>query len=324
MIKFKFLICLLSLSSMLFGDDYFLAIGNGAHRMKSTDGVNWQHHQFDGKPGHDQNDLKAIARGNGLIVVVGGFFKSNIFITKDGENWEKSNHNIGVLSGVVFENGRFYIFNEGGNMASSIDGIKWEKLCGPVVADWAKEEAKRQGIEKLKYNIRMWKYAGGTFVGAGDNGITCATKDFKEFSIQQHKPGELKRFALESNGKVFVAVDNNGGKYAYASNDGVNWKDITPPLTEKEKIKDIVFDGERFILKVQDYCLESIDGFNWKKINGATFPGTLIVTPQAYFSAGPWYAYTDKPKVSFDKGKTWKECKFPAPAAMRYVMYVKE
>ena len=315
------LLLLCTLSTFVFADGYFVSIGNGAHRMYSKDGIKWEHHEFAGRPTHDQNDLKGLARGNGVTVVVGGFSKSNIYITKDGKSWERINFNIGVLSGVVFVDGKFYIFNEGGRTAESKDGKKWKKLSEGVVGKWAKEEAKRRGMDKLKSNVRMWKYANGTFVGAGDNGVIAATKNFKDFHMQK-APGEVKRFRLASNGQVFVAADNNGGKYAYVSKDGKEWQDISPKLTGREKIKDILFDGERFILKIQDYGLESTDGYKWKKIKGATFPGTLIVTPKAYFSAGPWYKYTEKPKVSFDKGKTWKDCKFPAKAAMRYVLYV--
>ncbi|MCM8527558.1 MAG: hypothetical protein NE327_13640, partial [Lentisphaeraceae bacterium] len=287
------------------------------------DGITWEAHEFAGKPGHDQNDLKAIAHGNGITVVVGGFFKSNIFTTVDGKSWEKVNYNIGVLSGVVFEDGKFTIMNEGGNMAQSKDGKKWKQVAKNIVGPWAKEEAKRLGMDKLKSNVRMWKYANGTYVGAGDNGVICATSDFKKFDLQK-SPGDVKRFRLASNGKVFVAADNNGGKYACYSSDGKKWTSIDVKLSGREKIRDIVFDGERFIMKIQDYGLESTDGKSWKKIKNATFPGTLIVTPKAYFSAGPWYKYTDKPKVSFDKGKTWKECKFPAQAAMRYVLYIED
>ena len=322
----KLLMCvylILSTAVLTAGDGYFISIGNGAHRMYSKDGVKWEAHEFAGKPGHDENDLKAIARGNGVTVVVGGFFKSNIFLTKDGKTWETVNFNIGVLSGVIFENGKFYIFNEGGNTAESKDGKKWKKLSGAVVSQWAKEEAKKLGLDNLKSNIRMWKFANDTFVGAGDNGVICATKNFKDFHMQK-APGDVKRFRLASGNGVFVAADNNGGKYAFVSKDGKDWTDISPKISDKEKIRDIVFDGERFIMKIQDYGLESKDGKTWKKIKNATFPGTLIVTEKAYFSAGPWYKYTDKPKISFDKGKTWKDCQFPAQSAMRYVLYIEK
>lgn len=291
--------------------------------MYSKDGITWEAHEFAGKPGHDQNDLKAIAHGNGITVVVGGYFKSNIFNTTNGKTWEKSKFNIGVLSGVVFEEGQFTIMNEGGNMARSKDGKKWKQVSKNIIGPWAKEKAKELGIEKLKYNIRMWKFANGTYVGAGDNGVICTTSNFKKFDMQK-SPGEIKRFRLASNGSVFVAVDGSGGKYASYSSDGKTWTPIDVKLNGKEKIKDILFDGERFILKVQDYGLESSDGKNWKKIKNATFPGTLIVTPKAYFSAGPWYKYSEKTKVSFDKGKTWKDCKFPAKAAFRHVLYIED
>lgn len=50
-------------------------------------------------------------------------------------------------------------------------------------------------------------------------------------------------------------------------------------------------------MQLSKQCLESKDGLAWNKIKGATFPGTLIVTPEVYFSAGPWYKYTESPKL---------------------------
>lgn len=312
-----------ALSQFVLAEGYFISIGNGGHRMYSIDGIKWQHHEFISKPGHDQNDLKDIAHGNGITIVVGGFYKSNIFLTKDGKNWGKTNFNIGTLSGIIFINRKFYIFSEGGRIAESKDGKQWSKLSGNVVKEWVKDRGMRFGIGKLKANIRMWKYGNGVFVGAGDNGVICMTKDFKGFHIQKVSD-KVKRFRLACNSHVFVAADNIGGKYAYVSKDGKEWKNISTKLNGSDKIKDILFDGDRFILKIQDYGLESKDGESWKKIKGATFPGSLIVTPKAYFSAGHWSRYTDNPQVSFDKGKTWTECKFPSKSTMRYVLYIED
>ena len=318
--KYLFLSFILSLNTFA---GYYISIGNGAHRMYSEDGITWTDHHFLGKPGHDQNDLKAIAHGNDVTIAVGGFSRSNIFITPDGKSWEKSKFNMGVLSGVIFENKKFYIFGEGGKMVSSKDGEKWKILTKNVVGDWAKEEAKRQGIDRLKSNVRMWKFSNGSFVGAGDNGVVCQTKDFKKFNIQQLKG--VGRFRLAAGNGYFVAADNNKpGKKAFYSNDGIKWEEISLKIDERDKIRDVVFDGERFILKLSKICYESKDGQSWKKIKRGSFPGTLITSSKAYFSAGPWYRYTDKPKVSFDKGKTWKDCKLPAQAAMRYVIYVED
>lgn len=303
---------------------YFISIGNGAHRMYSEDGIIWTDHHFLGKPKHDQNDLKAIAHGNDITVVVGGFSRSNIFITEDGKSWEKSSFNIGVLSGVVFTNKKFYIFGEGGRVASSKDGKKWKQIADAQVYNWGKEEGKRLGVGSLKVNVRMWKHTNGIFVGAGDNGVICTTENFKKFEIQK-APGNIARFRTAAGNGVFVIADNNkDAQKAFYSTDGKGWRDVSPKLAAGDKIRDVVFDGDRFILLSRKYAWESKDGQNWKKIKGASFSGSLIVTPKAYFLAGPWYSYTDNPKVSFDKGKTWKDCKFPTKAAMRYVIYVEE
>ena len=80
------LILILSMPLFLMADGYFISIGNGSHRMYSKDGINWEAHEFTGKPGHDQNDLKAIAHGNGVTVVVGGFLNPQFYLLKTERN----------------------------------------------------------------------------------------------------------------------------------------------------------------------------------------------------------------------------------------------
>ena len=165
------------------GDGLYIAAGHGGHRMSSLDGITWTNHEFWDKPAHNQNDLKAIAAGNGICVVVGGFSKSNILSTTDGVEWHRNEFNMGVLSGVVFVEDRFLAFGEGGKVADSSDGMSWKIIGDAKVREHLIAEAQEQGLDgPLKSNIRRWAHAGGLFVGSGDSGFLITTRDFESWS----------------------------------------------------------------------------------------------------------------------------------------------
>lgn len=186
----------------------YIATGHGLHRVASNDGRTWTNHVFEGEPSHNQNDLAAIAVGNGVCVTVGGYFKSNIYVTDDGVNWQKPDFNIGVLSGVIFDGDRFLVFGQGGRVAESKDGLNWEKVGDAEARDYLKEEAEKLGLEKgIKSNIRMWAEANGVYVGAGDNSMIVSTDDLENWHFAERVEPHA-RLRLASNGERFVV----GGK----------------------------------------------------------------------------------------------------------------
>lgn len=302
------------------GEGIYIAVGNGAHRLSSLEGVTWSNHVFLDEPSHDQNDLKAIAVGNGACVAVGGFSKSNIFTTTDGVNWEKNEFNIGVLSGVIFHDGRFLAFGEGGRVAASNDGFEWEAIGDAKLRDHLNEEKEKLGLEQvLKSNIRRWREAGGVFVGAGDNGIIVSTSDFENWTFAE-RPEPQSRLFIESDGRAFVV---RGDRTLHHSTDGVNWTEVTPELVERTKFQSLVHDGERFLVNSRgDEAWESTDGLEWKPVEGETFPGTLAtLAPDLYYSFETYWKFTEDLKRSTDGGKTWESCELPAPAGITNVIF---
>jgi len=296
----------------------YIAVGNGAHKMSSLDGITWTNHEFVEKPGHNQNDIKDIAVGNDVCVAIGGFSRSNIFTTKDGVEWEKSDFNIGVLSGVIFHDGQFIVFGEGGRTAASKDGENWEQTGDANLREHLAQEAAALGEEKpIKSNIRAWAEAGGTFVGTGDNGMVAVTSDFDDWEF----PARIEprsRFFLESDGTNFVA---KGQETLHHSTDGKTWTEVTP---EKDvKYRSIVHDGERFIANTNNNDgWESKDGIEWEKISGATFPEFIeTLRPDLYYSFRNYWQYTEDLKRSTDGGKTWESCELPAPVGITNIIF---
>ncbi len=315
---YSLLFCLAT-GSLLAEPGIYVAAGHGGHRMASKDGLAWTHHHFWGKPAHNQQDLKAIATGNGTVVVVGGFSKSNILVTTDGVSWEQPGFNMGVLSGVLFRDGRFLAFGEGGRVAESKDGLEWTLIGDAEVRKYAKSEGERLGTDRVKVNVRKWREANGVYVGAGDNSILVSTRDFKKWHFAERKE-PLSRLMLESDGKTFVAV---GGQTLDWSTDGETWTRVPFDLAEKEKFNNIVYDGERFILTTaKGKAWESGDGQDWSPISNATFSGTIAaLRPDLYYAFETYWKFTEEMLVSTDGGKNWEPVELPAPVGVTCIIH---
>jgi len=302
------------------GEGIYIAVGNGAHRMSSLDGITWTNHVFVEKPGHNQNDIKDIAVGNGVCIAIGGFSKSNIFVTKDGVNWEKNPFNIGVLSGVIFHDGKFHVFGEGGRVAISEDGEEWEKAGEADFREHLTEEAEALGLdERLKSNIRSWAEANGTFVGAGDNGVLVVTQDFEDWTYPPRIEPRSRCF-IESDANGFVV---RGDTTLHHSADGITWTNVTPEMEGEARFVSIVHDGERFIVNTRDKeGWASEDGLEWERIEDATFPGHLAtLRPDLYYSFKNYWQYTEDLLRSTDGGETWESCEIPAPVGITNMIF---
>lgn len=304
------------------GDGLYIAAGHGGHRMSSLDGITWTNHEFWDKPAHNQNDLKAIAAGNGICVVVGGFSKSNILSTTDGVEWHRNEFNMGVLSGVVFVEDRFLAFGEGGKVADSSDGMSWKIIGDAKVREHLIAEAQEQGLDgPLKSNIRRWAHAGGLFVGSGDSGFLITTRDFESWSYPTRIDPQSRLF-IESDGNGFVV---QGERTIHHSTDGETWTDVSPELDESGKFATLTHDGERYLLNDRSgNGWESTDGSEWKAINGATFPDTIAaLRPDVLYSFAIYWKYTEDLKVSTDGGKSWVSTNLPAPTGVTCIVHAK-
>jgi len=303
----------------------YIAIGHGLHRMASNDGVNWTAHEFVGKPSHNQNDLAAAAVGNGVCVAVGGYSKSNILTTADGKTWTKNKFNAGVLSGVVFVDGRFLAFGQGARAIESRDGMNWSVIAPGAAGDHLAAEAKKLGLDKkIKSNIRAWRYANGRFVGSGDNGFLVTTSDLKNWSFPPRIEPQSRLF-IESDGEGFVVYGHHTVHY---SADGLKWVDVTPKEiagseSNRDRLSSLTHDGERYLVNDRrGRGWESKDGKSFSLIEGATFPQNIdAVRPDLMYSFQTYWKATEDFQYTRDGGRTWESAKIPAPVGVTDVIF---
>lgn len=296
-----------------------ISAGHGGHRMASSDGVTWTHHSFWGEPAHNQQDLKAIAYGNGTCIIVGGYSRSNILVSTNGIDWAQPEFNLGVLSGVLFRDERFLIFGEGGRVAESSDGLHWSPVGDARLRDFLTDESERLGVDPLKSNIRSWREANGIYVGVGDNSIIVSTRDFQDW----HFAGRIEphaRLRVETDGRLFVVA---GGTTLAWSRDAQEWHSVEIPLEGRDRITNLVHDGERFIVTApRDRAWESSDGQNWVPIEGASFPDTIAtLRPDLYYSFATYWKYTETLLLSTDQGRSWRPVDLPAPVGITCIIH---
>jgi hypothetical protein len=293
--------------------------------MASNDGVDWTAHEFVGKPAHNQNDLAAAAVGDGVCVAVGGYSKSNILTTADGATWTKSRFNAGVLSGVLFVDGRFLAFGQGARVIESRDGYEWAVIGNGDARSHLLAEADSLGLEKpIKSNIRAWRYANGRFVGSGDNGFLVTTADLKNWTFPPRIEPRSRLF-IESDGNGFVVY---GHHTVHHSADGRTWTDVTPreiagSTSNRDRLTSLTHDGERYLLNDRrGRGWESKDGTSFQAIEGATFPKTIeAVRPDLVYSFETYWKATENFQFSRDGGRTWQTANIPAPVGVTDVVF---
>jgi len=255
------------------GDNWYLAVGHGGHRMLSRDGKTWEKHVSWGEPKHDQNDLNVACNFKGTFMAGGGYFSGRLTGTRDGERWSD-----GVIPGsspifgLEVMGDTVYAIDLRGKVFKSADGERWQAVAAaemPTKTHW----------------IRATAQGNGLIVGSGDFGpaIVFDPKSEKitvtQMDGQVDKNAGWKRVAF-GNG-VFV-VGGQGGLLA-VSKDGKTWQN-NKVNADRGDIKCVEFLGKDFLATTTKGTLRSVDGIAWK-------PVTETVPNQVRLINGHLYGY---------------------------------
>lgn len=271
------------------GNEWYLAVGHGGHRMLSRDGKTWEKHASWGEPKHDQNDLNVAVNFKGAFYAGGGYFSGRLTATRDGERWSD-----GVLPasspifGLEVLDNTMYAIDLRGAVFKTSDGEKWELVT-------------RAEMPSKTHWIRGTTQGNGLIVGSGDFGpVTVFDPKTGKITVTQmagqvdKNPG-IRRVAF-GNG-VFV-VGGQSGLLA-VSKDGKEWAN-NAVNGERGDVVCVAFTGKEFLATFANGCLRSADGNEWTKVERSV--------PRQVRRVNGWlYGYNSPMKISRSAdGEKWE------------------
>ena len=119
------------LGDVAFGNEHFVAVGNGGAYLRSRDGKTWtDHNRVKEKEQRWPRHFRKIVFGNGVFVAIGD--QGRRTISKDGVEWthDQSIDQSIAQSDIAFGGGRFVIVGQNSYVNSSTDGITWDQARG--------------------------------------------------------------------------------------------------------------------------------------------------------------------------------------------------
>ena len=140
--------------SIAYGNNRFVAVGDGATMAYSSDGESWTaitNNPFKTNRVKDAS-MQAIAYGGGKFVAVN--VDGQVAYSADGINWTAANKTAPAGS-IVYGNGRFVAVGRSGKVAYSADGVSWTAVSNSTFGT-----SRINGIA----------YSNGRFAAVGDEG----------------------------------------------------------------------------------------------------------------------------------------------------------
>lgn len=238
------------IQSVAYADGRFVAVGGSPYYiggpvgsaavLTSTNGYTWQASLTD-----LENQLSAVAYGNGLWVVCGD--DGGIFTSTDGVNW--TNHSLPPTSHdlheLVYGNGRFVAFGFSDLMYHSTNGVDWVSADTPLVSQ-----------------VASARFINGRFIGVGgnDDGFIFSSADgvtWEQTTLAG--TGWLEGVAYGKGRYVAIGRDVSAVSF-----DGTNWTVQPVPIPGY----DIQFADGWFIAVGPAYgMLVSRDGIQWEMVD---------------------------------------------------------
>jgi hypothetical protein len=238
-----------SLSSVAFGNDTFVAVGESGVILTSQDSYQWVRRTspVDGK----DIVLRSVIFANNIFVAVGD--RGTILTSPNGYTWKKVKSGISggrdenhsrTLSRVAYGNGKFVVVGGSGIILTSSDGMKWSRKSSPTTL----------GLYGLTFG-------NGIFVAVGHNGTILTSSDGNSWN-QQASQDTPWLFCVAYGNGTFVAA--GGG--VFTSPDGITWTPRTSPLSGW--FYDAIFANNIFVMVGHDGIMTSPNGDTWTFASG--------------------------------------------------------
>jgi len=220
-----------SLHGIAYGEDKFVAVGEGGRVMTSPDGVTWT--VGDSGVG---TSLVDVVYGSGQFVAIGehpSTHRTTILTSPDGIAWTLQAPVWGVPVGITYGGDQFVIVSEGYLIYTSPDGVTWTKV--------------REQTPWLTGGVT---YGGGQFVAVGLKGAVVTSPDGVAWTEQT--TGIWPKVGLEGiayGAGQFVAYS---GGVVLTSPDGVTWTKYEP-LELLVWFDELAWGGGQFVAAVTSY-----------------------------------------------------------------------
>ena len=252
-----------TLKSIAWNGEMFVAVGGQGTFARSSDGDHWESFS----PTYEWLRLTKVVWGGGRFVALGG---ATILTSDDGNRWEHSttlNLNMGDWNGVAWGNDRFVVVGDGGDIAHSRDGRRWQRV----------RRATRASLGGVAWG-------GGGFVAVGSDGSVVYSEDGEHWeTADTGAAGPLH--AVAHSGARFVAV---GRGAILRSSDGRRWNAADGGLLPPERLEDVVWNGRRFVA-VGHSIRYSTDGERWQTATVQFGEHALEAAPFEIGPEGDWW-----------------------------------
>lgn len=305
-----FTLVLLSLAPTISsaGENFYIAVGAGGHRMFSRDGLAWENHFELGPAGHDQNDLNVVTSFKGTIVIGGGYSSGRLMATRDGKTWSDGVLPEGKISarrsspifGIEVIHDTLYLMTLHGQVYATSDMENYEEVA------WVRMPQTFEGERKPRW-VRQAVQGNDLMLGSGDFGPALIFNSkfpsdamYTQMAGQDDRKQPQYRRVAFGNG-IFLVGGQNG--LIARSRDGRIWENnVTVP--ERGDVYSVVWAGDHFLAQTQNLgALVSPDGANWTRQEAAV-PRHIIRVHDLLFG---WNRRTDFSRSR--DGVTWERAK---------------
>jgi hypothetical protein len=261
----------------------FVAVGYGARRIRSTDGMTWTNDvSSETNGGDDTYLLRAVAYGGKQFVAVGW----RVMTSPDGITWV-----------------------DHGAMSQWFGGLAWGKSMWVAVGGYGRRSTSTDGVTYVDAtdtgtgayrSLAFGDYAGGTWMAMGDGGRLSTTTDGTTYS-------ELSSIALAGatwGEGFFTGVV--GDAIEASSDGGSSW---TMSTTAPGSLDSVIYAGGQYVAIGSGNALTSSDGNHWTT-HAATGLGGSVAYGNGVYAAcsgsSCWYSAD---------GVTWAPATVPSSDA---------
>jgi uncharacterized repeat protein (TIGR01451 family) len=271
------------ITSVAYEKGLFIAVANTV--ITSSDGIHWSVADV---PSELVDDYSAIARGNGMYVIVGENASNSqalILTSSDGKTWKEEETDIAappdngetVLDGIVWSGTRFVAV--GADVESSaitnlvitsIDGRMWKEASLPSGGSG--------GSSFTTIHNNVLAFGNGTFVAGGGmdlfslplHGTIYTSTDGMHWAAEK-LPGQFVATGVQFVHGFFVApgyTESDSSKSGYlVSTDGNNWTfRSVDPGKEGLELAAFLYSGGRYTIAGEAGVWSSSDLSNWTRV----------------------------------------------------------